>query len=87
MPGDQTVEPGKPSSPSWCSRGAKPLHAAEPACGRLPLVQSKSAAFGPCSSVPCKDLKDLLDQVVFAMAVHDIRYYLNGILFVAEARH
>ena len=31
-----------------------------------------------------KTLKDLLGQVSFAMAVHDIRYYLNGILFVAE---
>ncbi|MDP1968415.1 MAG: DNA polymerase III subunit beta, partial [Burkholderiaceae bacterium] len=29
-------------------------------------------------------LKALIAQVHFAMAVHDIRYYLNGILFVAE---
>jgi DNA polymerase-3 subunit beta len=28
----------------------------------------------------------LLGQVHFAMAVHDIRYYLNGILFIAEGR-
>jgi DNA polymerase-3 subunit beta len=35
-------------------------------------------------SVPQKTLKTLLGQVSFAMAVHDIRYYLNGILFVAE---
>ncbi|WP_375183578.1 DNA polymerase III subunit beta, partial [Marinobacter sp.] len=34
--------------------------------------------------VPQKVLKDLLGQVSFAMAVQDIRYYLNGILFVAE---
>jgi DNA polymerase-3 subunit beta len=27
-----------------------------------------------------------LNQVSFAMAVHDIRYYLNGILFVAEGK-
>jgi len=37
-------------------------------------------------SVPQKTLKDLLSQVAFAMAVHDIRYYLNGILFVAEGK-
>jgi DNA polymerase-3 subunit beta len=28
----------------------------------------------------------LIGQVHFAMAVHDIRYYLNGILFVAEGK-
>jgi DNA polymerase-3 subunit beta len=37
-------------------------------------------------SVPQKTLKQLLSQVSFAMAVHDIRYYLNGILFVAEGK-
>jgi DNA polymerase III subunit beta len=49
----------------------------------FPLVQ-EAANFGPVFSVPQKTLKDLLNQVSFAMAVHDIRYYLNGILFVAE---
>src|SRR6476660_1766909 len=49
----------------------------------FPLVQ-EAASFGPVFSVPQKTLKDLLNQVSFAMAVHDIRYYLNGILFVAE---
>ena len=51
----------------------------------FPLVQ-ESASFGPVFSVPQKTLKDLLNQVSFAMAVHDIRYYLNGILFVAEGQ-
>ena len=51
----------------------------------FPLVQ-ESAEFGPSFSVPQKTLKGLIDQVHFAMAVHDIRYYLNGILFVAEGR-
>jgi DNA polymerase-3 subunit beta len=51
----------------------------------FPLVQ-ESASFGPVFSVPQKTLKGLLGQVAFAMAVHDIRYYLNGILFVAEGR-
>ncbi len=49
----------------------------------FPLVQ-ESASFGPAFSVPQKALKSLLGQVSFSMAVHDIRYYLNGILFVAE---
>ena len=49
----------------------------------FPLVQ-EAASFGPAFSVPQKTLKTLLSQVSFAMAVHDIRYYLNGILFVAE---
>ena len=49
----------------------------------FPLVQ-EAADFGPAFSVPQKVLKGLINQVHFAMAVHDIRYYLNGILFVAE---
>jgi DNA polymerase-3 subunit beta len=51
----------------------------------FPLVQ-ESPNFGPMFSVPQKTLKELLHQVSFAMAVHDIRYYLNGILFVAEGK-
>ena len=51
----------------------------------FPLVQ-EAADFGPSFSVPQKALKGLINQVHFAMAVHDIRYYLNGILFVAEGK-
>ena len=51
----------------------------------FPLV-NESVDFGPTFSVPQKTLRDLVNQVHFAMAVHDIRYYLNGILFVAEGR-
>ena len=51
----------------------------------FPLVQ-EAADFGPMFSVPQKTLKQLVNQVHFAMAVHDIRYYLNGILFVAEGK-
>jgi len=51
----------------------------------FPLVQ-ESASFGPEFSVPQKTLKALLQQVSFSMAVHDIRYYLNGILFVAQGK-
>jgi len=51
----------------------------------FPLV-NEAADFGPAFSVPQKTLKTLINQVHFAMAVHDIRYYLNGILFVAEGK-
>ncbi len=51
----------------------------------FPLV-NESVDFGPVFSVPQKVLKTLINQVHFAMAVHDIRYYLNGILFVAEGK-
>ena len=51
----------------------------------FPLV-NEAVDFGPVFSVPQKALKTLINQVHFAMAVHDIRYYLNGILFVAEGK-
>jgi DNA polymerase III subunit beta len=51
----------------------------------FPLV-NESVDFGPVFSIPQKTLRSLLGQVHFAMAVHDIRYYLNGILFVAEGK-
>ena len=51
----------------------------------FPLV-NEGADFGPVFSVPQKTLRGLIDQVHFAMAVHDIRYYLNGILFIAEGK-
>jgi DNA polymerase-3 subunit beta len=51
----------------------------------FPLV-NEAVDFGPTFAVPQKTLKDLINQVHFAMAVHDIRYYLNGILFIAEGK-
>ena len=51
----------------------------------FPLV-NESVEFGPVFSVPQNTLRGLVNQVHFAMAVHDIRYYLNGILFIAEGR-
>jgi DNA polymerase-3 subunit beta len=51
----------------------------------FPLV-NESVDFGPAFSVPQKTLRELINQVHFAMAVHDIRYYLNGILFIAEGK-
>ncbi len=51
----------------------------------FPLV-NESVDFGPTFAVPQKTLRNLVNQVHFAMAVHDIRYYLNGILFIAEGK-
>jgi DNA polymerase III subunit beta len=51
----------------------------------FPLV-NESVDFGATFAVPQKTLRDLINQVHFAMAVHDIRYYLNGILFIAEGK-
>ena len=51
----------------------------------FPLV-NEAVDFGPVFSVPQKTLKLLINQVHFARAVHEIRYYLNGILFVAEGK-
>src|SRR5512143_1749974 len=51
----------------------------------FPLV-NEATDCGPAFSVPQQTLKHLIDRVHFAMALHDIRYYLNGILFVAEGK-
>jgi DNA polymerase III subunit beta len=51
----------------------------------FPLV-NQAVEFGPAFAVPQSTLRHLVNQVHFAMAVHDIRYYLNGILFIAEGR-
>lgn len=52
----------------------------------FPLVKD-AADFGPAFAVPQKALKALIAQVAFAMATHDIRFYLNGILCVAEGHN
>ena len=51
----------------------------------FPLV-NEAVDFGPAFGIPQKTLRLLINQVHFAMAVHDIRYYLNGILFIAEGK-
>jgi DNA polymerase-3 subunit beta len=51
----------------------------------FPLV-ADAVDLGPSFGVAEPVLQGLIDQVEFAMAVHDIRYYLNGVLFVAEGR-
>ena len=83
MPADQTVSLESSASKLILKGGKSKFTLQTMAAEDFPLVQ-EAANFGPVFSVPQKALKDLLSQVSFAMAVHDIRYYLNGILFVAE---
>jgi DNA polymerase-3 subunit beta len=85
MPADQTVSLESSQSKIIVKGGKSKFTLQTMAAEDFPLVQ-ESANFGPAFSVPQKTLKGLLDQVSFAMAVHDIRYYLNGILFVAEGK-
>ena len=85
MPGDQTVSV-EASQDKLVLKGGKSRFTLQTLPAEdFPLVQ-ESASFGPTFSVPQKTLKGLMNQVAFAMAVQDIRYYLNGILFVAEGR-
>ena len=85
MPADQTVSL-ESSQAKLILKGGKSRFTLQTLPAEdFPLVQ-EAASFGPAFSVPQKVLKELLNQVSFAMAVHDIRYYLNGILFVAEGK-
>lgn len=85
MPADQTVSLESSQNKLILKGGKSKFTLQTLPAEDFPLVQ-ESANFGPSFSVPQKTLKDLLSQVSFAMAVHDIRYYLNGILFVAEGK-
>ena len=85
MPADQTVSLESSQSKLILKGGKSKFTLQSLPAEDFPLVQ-ESASFGPVFSVPQKTLKNLLEQVSFAMAVHDIRYYLNGILFVAEGK-
>ena len=85
MPADQTVSV-EASQDKLVLKGGKSRFTLQTLPAEdFPLVQ-ESASFGPTFSVPQKTLKGLMNQVAFAMAVQDIRYYLNGILFVAEGK-
>ena len=85
MPADQTVSLESNQSKVILKGGKSRFTLQTLPAEDFPLVQ-EAANFGPAFSVPQRTLKHLLDQVAFAMAVHDIRYYLNGILFVAEGK-
>jgi len=85
MPSDQTVSLESAQNKLILKGGKSRFTLQTLPAEDFPLVQ-EAASFGPVFSVPQKVLKELLNQVSFAMAVHDIRYYLNGILFVAEGQ-
>jgi DNA polymerase-3 subunit beta len=85
MPSDQTVSLESNQNKLILKGGKSRFTLQSLPAEDFPLVQ-EAANFGPSFSVPQKTLKELLHQVSFAMAVHDIRYYLNGILFVAEGQ-
>lgn len=85
MPSDQTVSLTSNQSKMTLQGGKSRFTLQTLPADDFPLVQ-EAADFGPAFSVPQKTLKALINQVHFAMAVHDIRYYLNGILFVAEGK-
>ena len=85
MPSDQTVSLESNQSKLILKGGKSRFTLQSLPAEDFPLVQ-EAGNFGPSFSVPQKTLKELLHQVSFAMAVHDIRYYLNGILFVAEGK-
>ena len=85
MPAEQTVSLESSQSKLILKGGKSKFTLQTLPAEDFPLVQ-EAANFGPAFSVPQKTLKDLLGQVSSAMAVHDIRYYLNAILFVAEGK-
>jgi DNA polymerase-3 subunit beta len=85
MPSDQVVTLSAAQSKLTLQGGKSRFTLQTLPADDFPLVQ-EAADFGPAFSVPQKTLKGLIDQVHFSMAVHDIRYYLNGILFVAEGK-
>lgn len=85
MPADQTVSLEAQQAKLILKGGKSKFTLASLPAEDFPLVQ-EAPGFGPAFSVPQKTLMTLLGQVAFAMAVHDIRYYLNGILFVAEGK-
>ena len=86
MPSDQIVTLSAAQSKLTLQGGKSRFTLQTLPADDFPLVQ-EAADFGPAFSVPQKTLKGLIDEVHFAMAVHDIRYYLNGILFVAEGKN
>ncbi|MDB6002449.1 MAG: polymerase subunit beta [Rhizobacter sp.] len=85
LPNDQTVSLSASANKLTLQGGKSRFTLQSLPADDFPLVQ-EAADFGPTFSLPQKVLKGLINQVHFAMAVHDIRYYLNGILFVAEGK-
>jgi DNA polymerase III subunit beta len=85
LPADQTVTLSSSQNKLTLTGGKSRFTLQTLPADDFPLV-NEAVDFGPAAAVPQKVLKSLINQVHFAMAVHDIRYYLNGILFIAEGR-
>jgi DNA polymerase-3 subunit beta len=85
LPGDQVVTLSATQNKLTLQAGKSRFTLQTLPAEDFPLV-NEAVDFGPAFSVPQKTLRDLVNQVHFAMAVHDIRYYLNGILFIAEGK-
>jgi DNA polymerase-3 subunit beta len=85
LPSDQVVTLSAASSKLTLQAGKSRFVLQTLPAEDFPLV-NEAVDFGPVFAVPQKTLRGLINQVHFAMAVHDIRYYLNGILFIAEGK-
>jgi DNA polymerase-3 subunit beta len=66
--------------------GQEPLQPAHPAGARFPEIADRRFAEGVSFSMPQAPLRALLASAQYAMAVQDIRYYLNGMLFSLQGQ-
>ena len=83
MPPDQTVSLGASQKRLTLQGGRSRFTLQTLPADEFPLVR-EAADYGLAFELPQAVLKSLIEQVGFAMAVHDIRYFLNGVLFIAE---
>jgi len=83
MPADQSVTLTANANRVTLQGGRSRFHLHTLPADDFPLV-TQAAGLGAPFSVPQSVLKTLIEQVAFAMAVQDIRYFLNGVLFIAD---
>jgi len=82
-PADETVTLTANANRVTLQGGRSRFHLHTLPADDFPLV-AQAAGLGAAFSVPQPVLKALIEQVAFAMAVQDIRYFLNGVLFIAD---
>ena len=85
MPADQTVTLAATKNRVTLQGGDSRFTLQTLPAEDFPLVQ-ETVDFGPSFALPQARLRSLIEQVEFAMAVQDIRYFLNGLLFITEGR-
>ena len=83
MPADQTVTLTASKNRLTLQGGRSRFTLQTVPAEEFPLVKP-AADFGPAFTLPQKVLRALIERVDFAMAVQDIRYFLNGVLFIAD---